>query len=454
MLDVVDKTLDFFSLFRSLQPEDCAFEETKEFLKNKFHISFNSISEDINSSKDIDFDEIFSILYRHAYGYSLSHFNDCIYGEYTHTHRLMSADIKTLENLDEQLKLHCVISSLYTISAITERSHERLFDLPNYYSKKIYSRNQKKTLMIPKITSGDKELVGKISRAFSSLVKQTSSQDIPLLSEHILENYLNYYYEKETQPEIAKFLREFSFDLVVNQMQGGLNFVTKFKTISKYSKGEDNYRREIKRFLEKLKLLDKNFVCTDESNTTSLLYNWKKEHCFHINMIKYLVEKNDCLEIFNATETLLSFPVMLSLCPLNSILHQLICKKETFYTDFVLKYLSSITFPVFKYAFLITICEHWNYALEDIKIKLSEYLNSCSFEAPNYTHELDSNTIVGNKTDTLGSALLETYHAEQYTFLKPFDDSFQINVHFLSSEENLNYFQGATGLAYYENILC
>ncbi len=449
MPEIFDRTLDFLSLFKVISSTENTFLETKKFLSDRFLISFDSIAEDINSSKDINLDEIFSIIYHYTYGYSLSHFNECIYGDYTNTDRIMSFDRENLKKLDEQLKLHCIISSLYTISAITECNHERLLNLPNYYDEKTYFRAKEKTFTIPKIIGNDKESIGKISRAFSSLTKQTLNKKTPLLNEHILGKYLNYYYGKNSSPEIAKFLREFSFDLIVNQMQGGLNFVTTLKTISSHQKGDNNYRREVKRFLTKMKLLDKNFVSTDKSNPTVLLYNWKKEHCFHINMLKYLIEQNDCLEIFNAAETLLSFPVMLSLKPLDHILH-----KESSYIDFILKYLSGITFPVFKYSFFIAICEHWNYSLEDIKDPLLKYLNTYSFESLNYSHELDSNSIFGNKIDTLGSALLQTYHADQYATFKPFDDSFEIKVQSLNTEYPLCFYQGTIGLAYYKNILC
>ena len=168
MPEIFDRTLDFLSLFKVISSTENTFLETKKFLSDRFLISFDSIAEDINSSKDINLDEIFSIIYHYTYGYSLSHFNECIYGDYTNTDRIMSFDRENLKKLDEQLKLHCIISSLYTISAITECNHERLLNLPNYYGEKTYFRAKEKTFTIPKIIGNDKESIGKISRPFSS----------------------------------------------------------------------------------------------------------------------------------------------------------------------------------------------------------------------------------------------------------------------------------------------
>ena len=82
MPEIFDRTLDFLSLFKVISSTENTFLETKKFLSDRFLISFDSIAEDINSSKDINLDEIFSIIYHYTYGYSLSHFNECIYGDY------------------------------------------------------------------------------------------------------------------------------------------------------------------------------------------------------------------------------------------------------------------------------------------------------------------------------------------------------------------------------------
>lgn len=527
MENIYNRPTDFFSLFPSINGINSVyFEKTRLFLTDKFQISFDTIINDCqkdSSTKNV-IDKLYDAIYRNAYGYSLEMFNDTTFGEFTHLRNMLTTDHKLLNDFDDQIKLHCIISALYTICAIIESSsYISLVDLPNDYSEKEYLKPfVKKRFSTKGYKKADKELIDRFRDSFESLTKPDHTfhpdpdykRNTPvegkfdLLNDyscnlyilnascnHCISNALNYSISDSTY-QIGTFLAEFSFDLLINQMQIGFQIPRKIQTISKHQidkaaflrelknlepESEDflckdkifhqkvnNFRRETSNFITNLNIIENNFTTTDNSLVGSLLYNWKKEKVFHINMLTYLTRQERTFNsskyfpyecppaLFEHATELLNFPTITSMSTFHAFFESLLkteMPKE--HLQFLLNYLSEITFPVFTYTFFIALCEYFQYSLPKLKEILSAYIRQHSIYMETFSQTLFVQTIKHEKTDILGDAILRTFYSAVTIPPEPFDDSFSVNI--IPMNENaydLYQVQSSCGLAYYENILC
>lgn len=482
------KKTDEFSLFNTTSLPDSSFLETKQFLSEIFLISFDSIKNDIvnsktKNSKNNIIEIIYNAVYSNAFGYSLSMVNNTTYGVYTHKYTLLSTNHALLMNLDLQIKFHCFIESLYTIRAILESSYIPLSKLPLEFISKEYLDNSSRELQAPFLNYSPAiyEFVDKFRYAYNTLLDPLPQKvpDLELVSlinpkfeagKFKLKNITDLYIKEipncllvnafncsssDSSYQVQKFLREFSFDLLVNQMQSGFNLVKKLETIRKNRQKPNGFRREVRRFLTNMYTIDNNFYSTSDPIGT-LLYEWKKDHIFHFYMLSYLINsKNNIIEKPYA-EDLLHFPTLPSFSPLIELFEN-ICTSSLNDENvlFLLHYLSDITIPVFSYTFFITLYEFSEHSLENIQEMLTVYLrqHSVVMEDNNYcdtTDQLNKKSI-----DHLGEILLNVFGVPPFFHTEPFDSSFSYNLPCLKEDiDDLKYIQSDIGLKYYENILC
>ena len=270
----------------------------------------------------------------------------------------------------------------------------------------------------------------------------------------LLANAFNYS-DNNSSYQVQEFLKEFSFDLLINQTQQGFNLVKKLKTIQNNRQQPNHFRREVRRFLTDMETIDNNFFSTSDPIDT-LLYNWKKDHVFHFYMLSYLISSQSNNIGMPYAENLLLFPTLASFSPLVKLLEKissLPSNEENIL--FLLRYLSEITIPVFSYTFFIALCESHEYSLENIQRILTVYLrqHSISMESSSYfaaTDQLNTKSI-----DQLGNILLNAFEVPPFFHTEPFDSSFSYNLPCLKEDiDDLKYIQSDIGLKYYENILC
>lgn len=483
------KIVDEFSLFNTTSLPDSSFLETKHFLSEKFLISFDSIKNAIIYSQDkhpMDniIEIIYNAVYSNAFGFSLDMVNSTTYGTYTGKYTLLSANHTLLQNLDSQIKFHCIIEALYTIRAILDSAYIPLAKLPLPYTSKMYINNSSGELTQPfsDYSLADNDCIDKFRYAYNSLLNplfqissdsklenlitskfesrgitadSTSNLRVEGAPNYLLANAFNFT-NSNSSCQVQAFLKEFSFDLLVNQMKSGFNLVKKWRTMQKNTQDRNNYRREVRRFLKDMETIDNNFFSTPDSTIETLLYNWKKDHVFHLNMLFYLINsENDYIGMPYA-ENLLCFPTFASFSPLIALLENTsISSSPEGNIIFLLNYLAGITIPVFSYTFFIALCEYYKYDLEDIRDMLIVYLcqHSIEMETNNYYSAIDHlNT---KNIDQLGKAMSNVFFAPPYFYVEPFDSSFTYNLPY--SEEYIDdpkYIQSDIGLKYYENILC
>lgn len=462
---------DCFSLFDSIKSTNYELDSTKIFLTNKFIISFDEISKNIadntkNATNIIDI--IYDSVNAYAYGYSLNTFCKSTYMEYSHGNSLLAPKHPLLEKCNEQIKYHCLISSLYTVLAISYKdSYRKYFDIATDYSGKEYLTFDKNGRLSRSFYSGfernNDTVEVNIRSAYDTLSNHFKNKPIDdnnemnsfpfIFTDRYLKNAFNYKFDNIRL--INSFLEDFSFDLIINQMKGGFDIPSKIRTLCKYRRNHSTYfRRETKRFMEKLKIIDKNFFPFKSSNENSLLYYWKRESLFHINIFKYLINTKEEEMLLKHASNLLAFPTLVSFNSFTSLFEEILHMKDKANDlTFIIKYFSEITFPVYTYTFFISLCEYFNYSLVDIKNELSNYLNNSSIKIESSdTLSLNTDSIVNKGVDSLGEAILDTF---SINIKSPhFDNSFYININNLGSSQIPIYLkQSSIGLAYYLNIL-
>ena len=482
------RKVDAFSLFNATSLPDSTFLETKHFLSEKFLISFDSIKNDIANGKKRNFKNniieiIYNAVYSNVFGYSLSMINNTTYGVYTHKYTLLSTDYTLLMALDTQIKLHCIVESLYTAFAIFNSTYVPLAKLPLSYTSKGYINKSNGELIYPffDYSPTDNECINKLRYAYNTLLeplsqiptdsgyadlvsskfksekftpKDITELGIAKIPNCLLANAFNYS-DNNSSYQVQEFLKEFSFDLLINQTQQGFNLTKKLNTIRNNSQKPYHFRREIRRFLTDMETIDNNFFSTSNSIET-LLYNWKKDHVFHFGMLSYLIsEQNNSIGMPYA-ENLLLFPTLASFSPLIKLLEKIekIPSNEGNIL-FLLRYLSDITIPVFSYTFFIALCEFFEYSLEDIQRVLTVYLRQRSISMENNGYFATINPPNTKSIDQLGDILLNAFWVPPFFHMEPFDSSFSFNLPCAREDiDDLKYIQSDIGLKYYENILC
>ncbi len=485
---------DCFALFSSIN--NCVYQDTKTFLMERFGISFERIADTVQNDDSTanSVDKLYNAVYSNTYGYSLEMINETTYGEYTHSGNRLTSNYKLLYDFDTQIKFHCIISALYTICAILKADeYKSLVYLPYDYKDKIYTNpSSKNDLEFYGYNKADKELRDKFRYALETLVEPDrrlppSADDgtaakilarvskppvhpkpilytatesgviLNRLCNFYLCNALNYFIDNPTY-NINLFLPEFSFDLLVNQMRIGFPIMKKMETLSKQSPNND-FRRQVRSFVDGLSVINENFTTQDNSPILSLLYNWKKESLFHINMLNYLTSSECPPDLFKYAEKLLNFPTITSVPVFQTFFQSLLSTNiQTDSLKFLLDYLSEITFPVYTYTFFIALCEYCQFSLQGIEDILSAYIteNSIHMKCPNKFSQDPLKTERQN-ADILGNALLHTFvsYLPSSFPMPPFDNSFMININPMNeTAQSLQFKQSSSGLAYYENILC
>lgn len=462
--------LDCFSLFDTLESSDYKWKEMKDFLAYKFNISFNEISKNISyNTKNSDnvINSIYDSVNLCAFGYSLDTFCDTTYREYSYGDCLLNANQSLLEKCNEQIKYYCLISSLYTIYAIYNKdNYKRLFEVAINYSDKKYLTLDKKNILSTQFyfgyEKGNHKIEERIRSAYdllctSSKSKKSNKENIKqeklLFTDEYLKKAFNY--KEDRFRLINEFLDEFSFDLIVNQMQGGFHLLSKIKTLQKY-RGEksSNFRRETIRFMNGLKIIDKNFYPSKSNEIESLLYYWKRESLFHINIFKYLTNTKENKVLLKHASDLLAFPTLISLEPFTFLFEQILhMDNHVKNFKFIIKYLSEITFPVYTYTFFIALCEYFHYSLEDIRKELNNYIETLSIKMElSDTLSLNTDSLQRENADNLGEAILDTFI--NGIRLPYFDNSFKINLDYINSD-GIPFFieQSSLGFSYYINML-
>lgn len=450
-------------------------------------ISFDSIKNDIANGKTKNFknniiETIYNAVYSNVYGYSLSMINNTTYGVYTHTYKLLSTNHALLLDLDSQIKFHCIVESLYTIRAILSSTYIPLAKLPLSYTSKGYiNKNGELTYPFFDYSSTDKECVDKFRYAYNTLLEPLSqiapsSEYADLVSSKfksgrinpkdmtelgikkfpnfLLANAFNYS-DNNSSYQVQEFLKEFSFDLLVNQTQRGFNLVKKLKTIQNDRQQPNHFRREVRRFLTDMEKIDNIFFSTSDPIET-LLYNWKKDHLFHFYMLSYLISSQSNNIGMPYAENLLLFPTLASFSPLVKLLEMISATPSNEGNIiFLLRYLSEVTIPVFSYTFFIALCESHEYSLENIQKMLTVYLRQHSISMENSGYFAAPDQLNTKSIDQLGNILLNAFKVPPFFHTEPFDSSFSYNLPCLKEDiDDLKYIQSDIGLKYYENILC
>lgn len=374
---------------------------------------------------------------------------DTVYPNYTHA--AFSYDFLTLKACEKQIKLHCIISALYTVYAAESKEYIPLTKLGKMYNNKCYktvdSTGFYKEFVYEGYDGSNNKAGNRLRSSFDTLKEFTCR-----------ENPTNYLFNCiQVDPDnrtINEFLKEFSYDMLINQMNGGCHLTQKLNTLKKNLSNRANFRREVKRLISGLNLLDTNFnpYLPEEDHITTLLYYWKKEALFHIDAVKKLVNSPDgCLICY--AEDFLAIPTLVSYKSITTLLIKNLknCGNSAS-TKFLLTFLSEITIPVYTHTFFIALFEYHKYNLEHMKIVLEEYIKENSIWPESDSSPIDSNVIERINADTIGQAILDIFN----TFIpsSPFDDSFMINLRSIGPDTpDLEYIQTSIATAYYENIL-
>lgn len=485
--------VDYLSLFPTSSSEEILYINTKYFLQDKFFIDFDSIIKDTHHSLSIEdkhlFDSLYKYLEQYAYGYSLDMFSDTTYSEYTHTYKTLFSNHSLLKNLNTQIKFFAIIMAYYTLSATTKLSCIPLLDCAIQYSQKNYvkldNNFQATTFNFSDFCKADKETARKIRNSYNKLkkeVSQFSSSDTsltPYITEYTdIEEAKEHVKQLLSHPttisdpylagsintcisakhtNIGEFLSEFSFDLIVNRMQHGFNFTKQSKHLNDLlmdsSKSKAVFRREVRRFVDNMNIINYNFISSD-TTPTKLLYNIKREVLFHRNMLGYLTSEDNSLRLLPYASDLLAFPSLPDLKPFITFLIEKIEASEPANNiSYIISYLSTITIPVFTYSFYISLIEYmkrYNKAHNEMISLIADYLSDIQIDDPQL--EYHSELITDAKADSLGSALAS--HTYPFVLQEYFDRSFNLNIDTnWSTIADLYHLQDSLASMYYRNII-
>lgn len=488
--------VDYLSLFPTSSSEEISYINTKYFLQNKFFIDFDSIIEDTHHSLPTEgkhlFDSLYKYLEQYAYGYSLDMFSDTTYPEYTHTYKSLFSNHSLLKNLNKQIKFFAIIMAYYTLSATTKLSCIPLLDCAIQYSRKNYvkldNNFQATTFSFSNFRKADKETARKIRNSYNKLKKEVAQFSSFSSSDTTLTPYITDYTDVEETKEhvqqllsqptaisapclagsintcigakhsnIGEFLSEFSFDLIVNRMQHGFNFAKQAKHLNDLlmdsSKSKAVFRREVRRFVDNMNIINYNFISSD-TTPANLLYNIKREVLFHRNMLGYLTSEDNSLRLLPYASELLTFPSLPDLKPFITFLIEKIDASEpTNNIRYIISYLSKITIPVFTYSFYIALIEYmkrYNKSHDEMISLIADYLSDIQIDNPQL--EYHSELITDAKADSLGSALAS--HTYPFILQEYFDRSFNLNIDTnWSTIADLYHLQDSLASMYYRNII-
>lgn len=486
-LDYKDNNIDFVIPF---------VKDVKEFFIDKFKIFIDNMNETpdssdhnptlqsicTDSSKDTP---AISFLYKKVgnacRGYSLSHLKDSLYENYTH--RPLRVSWATIDSCEKQLEYHCILQALYNILYFKKQDFKDMLKVAKKYTEKRYYTLNPSNQMIPiKFNgySGDNNASGnKLRNAFDHLYSRRTSEK-PLPPQSVIE-YLwhsRFFTSPDQAPDntaseknvtytkryVSSFIDELSYDLIINSLTGGFNFELKLNSLKRNQQKTEVFRREVQKFMRGLSILDGNFTSiykyqdilqtsTDteknifvEKLTDHLLYYYSKEAYFHTTLFNYVMSGDVPL---NHLRSLLTMPVVPNLTPFVDLFRFL---SDPTGTEFLITYLSEVSFPVYSQVFFITLCEYYKFNSDKIYEALVEYLLKYPIEFISPASSIDFNSAKGKTASLLGNAILEYYNSPIYP--TSFDTSFYVNINNIGPETpDLAYIQASIATAYYENIL-
>lgn len=486
-LDYKDNNIDF--IIPSVK-------DVKDFSENKFKIfidnmnetpdfSNNSVTPQSDCTDSSNDNPAISFLFKKVgnscQGYSLSHLKDSLYENYTH--RPLPVSWSTIDSCEKQLEYHCILQALYNILYFKKRDFKDMLKVAKKYTEKRYYTLNPTNQMIPiKFNgySGDNNASGnKLRNAFDHLyLRRTSEKTLThqSLIEYIWHNRFftsppqdtdNSAPEKNvtyTRRYVSSFIDELSYDLIINSLTGGFNFELRLNSLKRNQQKTEVFRREVQKFMRGLSILDGNLTSIykyqdilqipldTEKNTfvekltNNLLYYYSKEAYFHTTLFNYIMSGDIRL---NHLRSLLTMPVVPNLTPFVDLFS---FPSDPTDSEFLITYLSEISFPVYSQAFFITLCEHYNFNSDKIYKALVEYLIKYPIEFIFPDPSIDFTSAKGKTASLLGNAILEYYNSP--ICQTSFDTSFYVNINDIGPETpDLAYIQASIATAYYENIL-
>ena len=172
-------------------------------------------------------------------------------------------------------------------------------------------------------------------------------------------------------------------------MQHGFNFTKQSKHLNDLlmdsSKSKAVFRREVRRFVDNMNIINYNFISSD-TTPTKLLYNIKREVLFHRNMLGYLTSEDNSLRLLPYSSDLLAFPSLPDLKPFITFLIEKIEASEPANNiSYIISYLSTITIPVFTYSFYISLIEYmkrYNKSHNEMISLIADYLSDIQIDDP------------------------------------------------------------------------
>lgn len=441
-----------------LKPRD-RYSNEKDFFINKFRIPLDKIPE-INRliNKQDETLDIIEVLYRSVYttceGYSLKYFATYGYKSYMHTPLKPSLD--TLQLCEEQIKRKCILSALYTLEYHKNNTLIPFIEVANTYSTKkhfsIDSFGQNIKLIYEGYSGSKTEAGNKIRNNFDKLYqlavpliqrleeerkidKDCKEVTYPAITESLetkifhcktsykdhlpiyAGSYLINAVELSIRPEnpykgrfLPNFLSEFTYDLVVNNMDGGFNIDRRLEALARNHHKQEVFRRETRKFINGLIQVEKNFHPLSTSSKDDIIYNnlyyFKKESIFHTTLFNKVLNKYSNTLINYLTE-LIDMPIVPNIIPFLDLFSEALRNNHNL--KFIILYLTDILFPVFESCFFISLCEHYNYNIDEMYNALQNHIikNNIHFVIPK--DSINLNVASNNDVSIIGESILHGF---------------------------------------------
>lgn len=438
--------------------------EDKYFLQKVFSISFEDIRRELKKEKtlrnNIHFiDAVFNVVDRRCQGYSVNFFSSHTYKKYSNLPLIYNRRI-VLE-CTRQVKLYLIIKTLYTLNLNANASFFEFIDIAKKYSEKKYitlnSCGKDIEYGFNGYTGSDTVSANKLRNAFDRYYsKAMNEQNSSLNLLFSIQDVKTEMKQKNKQRYVKDFLNEFTYDLIINCMSDGFDIRKRLDALARNKKNQNSFRRESKKFVKGLYVIDKNFyplsnntVHHPQNDISNFLYYYKKESLFHTTLINHILQNRE-----NIFEDNLSYLLKIPAVPdITPFLKLLLDGHTTPVNDiFLLNYLTEITFPIYASTFFLLLYEYFEHNEEQIICILSDYLQKmkCQYVCPE-TDVLFRN--VERKTATvLGEALIDIYTSNK-CFCPKWDHSFRVNINNIGPHSpELPFLQSDISLAYYKFI--
>ena len=451
------------SLYDLCDSKDKRISKDKLFLESVFLISFDDIREDLIKEKalrnNIHFiDALFNIVQRRCRGYSIDFLKSVTYKKYSNLS--LKYNTQTISACNRQMKLYLVIATLYTLNLSTNTIYLEFVNVAKKYaSKKYITLNESasdKNYGFDGYTGSDTASANKLRNAFDRYYsKATDEQNKSLnclFSTQVVKTEKK---QKNKQRYVNAFLNEFTYDLIINCMSDGFDICKRLDALIRNKEDQNSFRREAKKFVKGLYIINKNFRplsnnTAQNNNSLDLLYYYKKENLFHTTLINYILRNRE--NVFeNNLSYLLEMPVVPDITPFLKLL--LNGHTTSLNDEFLLNYLTEITFPIYASTFFLLLCEYFDFNKEQIIGILSDYLQNMKSQYVCPETDILFQNVERETATILGEALIDTYTSNKCLFSK-WDHSFRITINNIGPHNpELPYLQSDISLAYYKFIM-